>query len=562
MDAHKAAGNAAFTAGKYDDAIREFTSAIELAPDNHVLYSNRSAAHASLRDFAAAKEDAEKCVSLKGDWAKGYSRLGAAQFGLGELETARDTYKRGLEVDGSNAQLRQGLQDVEAAIAAKQSREDNPLAKIFSDPGLMGKLATNPKTRAFLGQPDFMQMMAAVQRDPSNINAYLQDPRMMQVMGVAMGIDMDMADPAGEKDTATTASPPPPPAEPEEPPPAPEPLDPEAAAAKEKKESAQQAKQRGNEAYKAKRFEEAIAAYNEAIALDDSDISFITNRAAVYFEMGNFDECIKDSDLALERGREIRADFKMIARALSRKGTAMKKKGDLAGAIEAFQKSLTEHRTADTLKKLSDTEKELKRMEEQAYLDPAKAEEEREKGNALFKEGKFPDAIKCYTESIRRKPDDPRVWSNRAACYTKLTALPEALKDAEKAIEIDPTFVKAYTRKGHAQFFMKEYEKAMATYQQGLDRDPGNEELKNAMHRCVDQINRFNRGEASAEEVQQRQQKAMADPEIQTILSDPIMRQVLNDFQENPKAAQKHMQNKDIMANINKLVAAGIIQVR
>lgn len=60
MDAHKAAGNAAFTAGKYDDAIREFTSAIELAPDNHVLYSNRSAAHASLRDFAAAKEDAEK----------------------------------------------------------------------------------------------------------------------------------------------------------------------------------------------------------------------------------------------------------------------------------------------------------------------------------------------------------------------------------------------------------------------------------------------------------------------------------------------------------------------
>ena len=47
--------------------------------------------------------------------------------------------------------------------------------------------------------------------------------------------------------------------------------------------------------------------------------------------------------------------------------------------------------------------------------------------------------------------------------------------------------------------------------------------------------------------------KAMADPEIQTILSDPIMRQVLNDFQENPQAAQKHMQNKDIMANIKKL---------
>ena len=59
-DAHKTAGNEAFKAGRYDEAVREFTSAIELAPENHVLYSNRSAAHASLRDFAAAKEDAEK----------------------------------------------------------------------------------------------------------------------------------------------------------------------------------------------------------------------------------------------------------------------------------------------------------------------------------------------------------------------------------------------------------------------------------------------------------------------------------------------------------------------
>ena len=118
-------------------------------------------------------------MSLKSDWAKGYSRLGAAQFGLGELEGARDTFLRGLGVDKFNATLQQGLQDVEAAIKARQE-PNNPLANIFSDPGLMGKLATHPKTRAFLGQPDFMQMMAAVQRDPSQINAFLSDPRMMQ----------------------------------------------------------------------------------------------------------------------------------------------------------------------------------------------------------------------------------------------------------------------------------------------------------------------------------------------------------------------------------------------
>jgi len=569
MDELKAQGNEAFKVGKFDEAVDLFGKAIELSPENHVLYSNRSAAFASLRKFDLAKKDAEKCISLNSEWAKGYSRLGAAQFGSGDLESAKATYVRGLEIDSHNAQLKQGLQDVEKAMS-NASNSGNPVAKLFSDPTLIGKLMANPTTRAFLSQPDFMTMLQAVQRDPSNLNMYLQDPRMMQVLGVAMGVNINTPDASGAAATGASGSEkvkeevPIPEAEPDQVDPTPPPVevDPEELAAKEQKEKAQEAKLRGNNAYKLKKFEEAISAYDEAISLDDSDISFITNRAAVHFEMGNFDECIKDSDLALDRGREIRADFKQIARALSRKGTALKKKGDLEGAISAFQKSLTEHRTADTLKKLSDSEKELKKQKEEEYLDPVKAEEEREKGNSLFKEQKFPEAIKCYTESIRRKPDDPRVWSNRAACYTKLTALPEALKDAEKAIEIDPTFIKAYTRKGHAQFFMKEYDKAMATYQQGLDKDPNNEELKSAMQRCVETLNRFSRGDASPEELAARQQQAMQDPEVQTILSDPIMRQVLNDFQENPQAAQKHMQNKDIMKNIQKLVNAGIIQVR
>lgn len=40
----QAKGNAAFSAGQYDEAVKFFTSAIEVQPENHVLYSNRSAA--------------------------------------------------------------------------------------------------------------------------------------------------------------------------------------------------------------------------------------------------------------------------------------------------------------------------------------------------------------------------------------------------------------------------------------------------------------------------------------------------------------------------------------
>ena len=66
----KAKGNAAFQKGDFDVAVKHFTKAIELSPSDAVLYSNRSGAYASLKDFEKALKDAETCVKLKPDWAK------------------------------------------------------------------------------------------------------------------------------------------------------------------------------------------------------------------------------------------------------------------------------------------------------------------------------------------------------------------------------------------------------------------------------------------------------------------------------------------------------------
>ena len=61
--------------------------------------------------------------------------------------------------------------------------------------------------------------------------------------------------------------------------------------------------------------------------------------------------------------------------------------------------------------------------------------------------------------------------------------MPEGLKDAEKCLELDPTFIKGYTRKGAVQFFMKEYDEALATYEEGLKHDPRNPELLDGRRR-------------------------------------------------------------------------------
>ncbi|EEC73686.1 hypothetical protein OsI_08254 [Oryza sativa Indica Group] len=569
-DEAKAKGNAAFSAGRYEEAARHFTDAIALAPGNHVLYSNRSAALASVHRYSEALADAEKTVELKPDWAKGYSRLGAAHLGLGDAASAVAAYEKGLALDPTNEGLKAGLADAKKAAAAPPRRPPpsgvDGIGQMFQGPELWTKIASDPTTRAYLEQPDFMQMLRDVQRNPSSLNMYLSDPRMMQVLGLMLNIKIQRPE-ASESSQPSSSPPSQPQEQPEakarevEPEPEPEPMEvtDEEKERKERKSSAQKEKEAGNAAYKKKDFETAIQHYTKAMELDDEDISYLTNRAAVYIEMGKYDECIKDCDKAVERGRELRADFKMISRALTRKGTALAKLAktskDYDIAIETFQKALTEHRNPDTLKKLNEAERAKKELEQQEYYDPKLADEEREKGNQLFKEQKYPDAVKHYTEAIRRNPKDPKVYSNRAACYTKLGAMPEGLKDAEKCIELDPTFSKGYTRKGAIQFFMKEYDKAMETYQAGLKHDPNNPELLDGVKRCIEQINKANRGDLTQEEIQERQNKAMQDPEIQNILTDPIMRQVLVDLQENPRASQEHLKNPGVMQKIQKLVS-------
>ena len=293
-DEAKAKGNAAFSAGRYEEAARHFSDAIALAPGNHVLYSNRSAALASLHRYSDALADAQKTVELKPDWAKGYSRLGAAHLGLGDAASAVAAYEKGLALDPTNEGLKAGLEDAKKAAAAPPRRGPSgpdAIGQMFQGPELWTKIAADPTTRAYLDQPDFVQMLREVQRNPGSLNTYLSDPRMVQVLTLMLNIKLQ---PQSNGASEPAAAPQTPKQQPEakarepEPEPEPEPMEvtEEEKERKERKAAAQKEKEAGNAAYKKKDFDTAIQHYTKAMELDDEDISYITNRAAVYLEMG------------------------------------------------------------------------------------------------------------------------------------------------------------------------------------------------------------------------------------------------------------------------------------
>lgn len=135
-----------------------------------------------------------------------------------------------------------------------------------------------------------------------------------------------------------------------------------------------------------------------------------------------------------------------------------------------------------------------------------------------------------------------------------------AKKDAEKALEIDDKFVKAWARKAKAHQLMKEYHKSIECFEKGMTLDPENKECKEGYAQTMNLIQSTAGG--GGEDDEQRMQHAMADPEIQMIMKDPSVTQVLRDMQENPVQGQAALKDPVIAQKINKLIAAGVIKVK
>ncbi|KAL0962861.1 hypothetical protein UPYG_G00346460 [Umbra pygmaea] len=120
--------------------------------------------------------------------------------------------------------------------------------------------------------------------------------------------------------------------------------------------------------------------------------------------------------------------------------------------------------------------------------DQEKALAEKENGNRWFKEGKYDDAIECYTRGMDADPYNPILPTNRAACFFKLKKFSVAVSDCNLSIALDHNYFKAFARRGACRFALKQYESSLEDYEMVLKLDPGNVEAQNEVKKCKELI--------------------------------------------------------------------------
>lgn len=498
-------------------------------------------------------------IALNPSFSKGYSRKGAALHALKRYNDSIAAYQEGLNKFPGDAALQKGLDDVQREKDQPAGGSGGVGAGGLFGPEMMAQMALDPRLRPYLNDPDVMAKIKLAQSNPAMMQSILQDPKIMQMFGVMMGQQ--------EEAQAATPAPTPAPAPAPEKEPEPEPeedwsqLSPEERQAKETEKVARLKKEEGNEFYKKRKFDEALACYDAAIELVPTQMTFYSNKAAVYFSQKKYDECIDLCMKAIEVGKENRAPFEDRGKALTRAAKAFQKKGDLAKAIEMCNEAQLENYDKDTQRLLKTLELEKKKADKLAYQDDDKAEEAKQRGNDFFRSQQYGDAIREYEEAVKRAPNNAPIRNNLAAALCKIMDFAGAQREIEKALELDPKYVKAWARKGDIEMMMKEYHKALESYKEGLELDHDNAACKEGLRKCTAQIRMGNQN-LTEEEKKERAAHAMADPQIQAILQDPVVQQTLRDFGENPNAAQQAMANPGMRAKIEKLIAAGIIETR
>lgn len=195
----------------------------------------------------------------------------------------------------------------------------------------------------------------------------------------------------------------------------------------------------------------------------------------------------------------------------------------------------------------------------------AKAEYLKLDGNRAMASRSYSDAVDFYTKAIALNPYSPIYYANRAAAYSSLKEQDNAIADANKALELDPSYAKAYSRLGLAYYAKGEARLAMEAYEKGLalEGDKQSEAMKKGYETAkkrvaeeppkqMEDTSSDDDGSATPEpetrEAEEGSTRAAgsAFPDLSTLMNNPQLANMAQRLMSNPGAIGDLLSNPQV----------------
>ncbi|MEC4805573.1 MAG: tetratricopeptide repeat protein [Jaaginema sp. PMC 1080.18] len=208
--------------------------------------------------------------------------------------------------------------------------------------------------------------------------------------------------------------------------------------------------QQGNALIGLGRYNEALAAFNRAIALSSTYADAWSNRSVALWHLGRFEEALASSDRALTIAPN-------SSLAWYNKGRILTTQGDLVAAAAAYDRALKGETNlvhssllediwinlSAVLLRLENYREAVTATDNALALNPDLSMALYNQALALTSLGSYLRAIDLYDEAIATNPENADFWAGKGIALQFLQRYPEALASFEKALEFNPTHPQA-----------------------------------------------------------------------------------------------------------------------
>ena len=230
---------------------------------------------------------------------------------------------------------------------------------------------------------------------------------------------------------------------------------------------------KGNALDELKLHEEALAAFDQAIYLDPTDAAPYYSKGIVLGKLGRHEEALA----ALEQA--IRLDPTDAVASYSR-GSALGELKRHEEALAAFDQAIrldptdaiAYYNKGLALANLERHEEALAAFDQVIRLDPNNAGAYGNEGDALADLERDEEALAAYDQAIRLDPNNADAYYNKGLALGNRERYEEALAAFDQTIRLDPNNANAYYNKGVVLDDLERYEEALAAYDQAIHLDP------------------------------------------------------------------------------------------